>query len=100
MFPLKKEDLTTSYSIKVDSFPLGHQKWDKTSKARCADDPKFFCWWGSVPRNLWLPLVKKTKNLLSSATARVQKVLRQCTHTKPVSMLLHSYVASCTVDLG
>ena len=33
--------------------PLGQQNWDKTSKAD-ADGPKFFCWWGSVPRNLWL----------------------------------------------
>ena len=43
----------------VGLLPLGHQKWDKTSKARCADDPKFFCWWGSVPRNLWFTLDAK-----------------------------------------
>ena len=54
MFPLK-DDLMTSMWIKLDSFPLGQQKWDKTSKASDADDPKFFCRWGSVPRNLWLP---------------------------------------------
>ena len=42
--------------------PLGHQKWDKTSKARPADDPKFFCWWGSVPRNLWLSSMQRRQN--------------------------------------
>ena len=78
---------------------LGEVGQDQQSQVK-ADDPKFFCRCGSVPGNLWLPLVKKTKNLLSSAIARVQNVLRQCTQTKPVGMLLHSYVASCTEDLG
>ena len=75
MFLLLKEDLTTSLTIKVDSFPQGHQKWDKTSKARSADDPKFFCWWGNVPRNLWFTLyAKKTEELLSSAHSHVYRL--------------------------
>ena len=69
--------------------PLGHQKWDKTSKSRSADDPKFFCWWGSVPRNLWLPSLQRRQELLSSAVECVQ---RQCTCT-----CCYSYVPSCTL---
>ena len=84
----------------VGLLPLGTAEvgQDQQSQVK-ADDPKFFCRCGSVPGNLWLPLVKRTKNLLSSATVRVQNVLRQCTQTKPVSRLLRAYVASCIVDM-
>ena len=73
----------------VGLLPLGQQKWDKTSKARDADDPKFFCWWGSVPRNLWLHSLQRRQELLSSTIEYVQ---RQCTCTC-------CYIASCTKDL-
>ena len=54
----------------------------------------------SVPRNLWLPSLRRRQELLSSALACVQNVLRHCMQTKPDSMLLHSYVVSWAVVLG
>ena len=53
--------------------PLGQQKWDKTSKAD-ADGPKFFCWLGSVPRNLRFPSHQRRQELLSSALTCVQNM--------------------------
>jgi len=38
---------------------LGEVGQDQQSQVK-ADDPKFFCRCGSVPGNLWLPIVKKT----------------------------------------
>ena len=52
----------------VGLLPLRQQKWVKTSKVRDADNPKF-CWWGSVPRSLWLPSLKRRQELFSPALA-------------------------------
>ena len=54
----------------------------------------------SVPRNLWLPSLRRRQELLSSALACVQNVLRHCMQTKSDCMLLRSYVVSWVLALG
>ena len=54
----------------------------------------------SVPRNLWLPSLRRRQELLSSALACVQNVLRHCMQTKSDCMLLRSHVVSWVLALG
>ena len=54
----------------------------------------------SVPRNLWLPSLRRRQELLSSALACVENVLRHCMQTKPDSMLLRSKLMCCSGEFS